>query len=203
MQSKRDFPSLTQDNIREARLFATREDMIRSLPIARSGVIAEVGVALGDFSEFLISTLEPEKFFAIDTFEMHLASSHWGVPTSRMFSGMTHQAFYEKRLNGDNVIVDPRLSYVALADQQDNSFDMIYIDAEHTMDEVARDAKIAATKCKSNGVLIFNDYIMWDHMLGAEYGIVQAVNTLVVEHGWSVIGFALQRDMFCDIAIQR
>jgi hypothetical protein len=26
---------------------------------------------------------------------------------------------------------------------------------------------------------------------------------MIVEHGWEVIGFALQREMFCDIALTR
>ncbi|MCM2511256.1 hypothetical protein ACVCIC_04940 [Burkholderia glumae] len=44
---------------------------------------------------------------------------------------------------------------------------------------------------------------MYDPFVKAEYGIVPVVNEMVVNQGWKVIGFALQKDMFCDIAIQR
>ena len=34
------------------------------------------------------------------------------------------------------------------------------------------------------------------------YGVVPAVNELVVSEGWQVVGFALQQHMFCDIALR-
>jgi len=44
---------------------------------------------------------------------------------------------------------------------------------------------------------------MYDPFINSEYGVVQAVNKIVDEGGWKVTGFALEKNMFCDIAIQR
>ncbi len=85
----------------------------------------------------------------------------------------------------------------------DEYFDMIYIDGDHTYDGVRKDVCVADKKLKPNGVLVFNDYIMLDHSNGDEYGVVQNVNELIDRHGYEVIGFALQRDTFADIAVRR
>ena len=53
------------------------------------------------------------------------------------------------------------------------------------------------------GLLVFNDYIMVDHHYGTPYGVVRAVNELVTASDWKVVGFALQQQMFCDIALCR
>jgi hypothetical protein len=39
--------------------------------------------------------------------------------------------------------------------------------------------------------------------LQEDYGIVPVVNKMVVNQGWKVLGFALQKHMFCDIALVR
>lgn len=65
------------------------------------------------------------------------------------------------------------------------------------------DAVLAAKKIKHEGVIVFNDYTMFDHISGAAYGVVPAVNELITLGGWRVVGFALQQHMFCHIAIRR
>jgi len=44
---------------------------------------------------------------------------------------------------------------------------------------------------------------MTDHILGVAYGVVPVVNKLIVDEGWRIIAFALQKGMFCDIALRR
>ena len=78
---------------------------------------------------------------------------------------------------------------------------MIYIDRSHHYKDVVRDAEAAVRKVKANGLIIFNDYILWDHVCGIYYGVMPVVNDLVANRGWKVKGLALQRNMFCDIAI--
>jgi hypothetical protein len=86
---------------------------------------------------------------------------------------------------------------------QDHSLDLIYIDAGHDIESVKRDMQEAVQKIKRDGTLIFNDYIMHDHITGSPYGVVPVVNDLVAQHGWKVVGFALQHHLFCDIALRR
>ncbi len=50
-----DFPSIQSSHLAsDARWFANRHDLLASLQFVRGGTIAEVGVALGDLSVFIL-----------------------------------------------------------------------------------------------------------------------------------------------------
>jgi len=192
------------EHLADARLYATRQDMAAAL-VQPGGVIAEVGVALGDFSEFIIEALKPKSFVAFDVFTLHDVEVLWGTPTSEIFGSGTHLEQYRDRFEkyGDLVVIEEGCSWDLLARYPDDHFDMIYIDAGHDLDSVKHDMDVAIAKVRPDGVLIFNDYTMFDHMTGSPYGIVQNVNALVTETDWRIVGLALQRGMFCDIALRR
>lgn len=194
---------LFQQHVEGALLYADRHEMVRRLNLPKGAAIAEIGVALGEFSEFLLAELQPTIFHGIDLFRMHESPVIWGKPSTELFDNMTQLDFYKRRFasEGDRVKIGVGLSYDVLETLDDASLDMIYIDAGHDYDDVKRDAEVAVRKIKPNGTLIFNDYVMNDGQ--APYGVVQAVNELVLNSDWKVIGLALQRHMFCDIALRR
>ena len=202
--SETHFPELHKEHLSDAHLFAERRDLLAAVA-PTGGVIAEVGVALGDFSTALIESCDPSLFVAIDTFELHKFSELWGRPTSEVFGDATHEELYRGRLApyGDRVKIEPGFSWEVLSRYPEEHFDLIYIDAAHDYESVKMDTNIAASRTKMGGILIFNDYIMYDHVADAPYGIEQNVNALVVESGWRVLGLALHPQMFCDIAIRR
>ena len=201
-----DYPELGPSDVENARLFAGRESLVKYLaPELRGGTIAEVGVMYGDFSDFLLRTIEPEVFVAIDRFDAHTATLIWGKPPAEKFQGMTHREFYERRFSdrGKQVRCEEGDSGECLSRHPDRTFDMIYVDAGHDYESVKRDADLSKQKIKLKGILIFNDYIKYSHYEDCYYGIIPVVNNLVVNQGFEVMGFALQGDMYCDIAIRR
>jgi hypothetical protein len=92
-------PALTSAHLADARVYATRNDMIDSLPIAEGGCIAEIGVATGDFSEILIKRFRPKQFVAFDLFTLHTLTAVWGRSTTALFNGKTHADFYRERFD--------------------------------------------------------------------------------------------------------
>lgn len=198
------YPEVRSHHVQEARLFANRKDLIKALA-PRRGVVAEVGVAIGDFSQFLITTLEPTDFHAIDSFELNLLESVWGVKTTELLHGKTHAQFYQDRFAhyGNLVRIAAGYSRQQLARYRANSFDLVYVDAGHDYDDAKGDAIEAVRTLKPGGMIVFNDYTMVDPLLDAEYGVVQAVNELLATDEWKVVGFALEKYMFCDIAVVR
>lgn len=196
-----DYPSLEAKYLDNPRIYATREDLISSMWSVKDGVIAEVGVAEGEFSEFLLNECRPRRFVAFDIFTMH-ESPRFG---RSWFDNMTQLDYYKRRFadRGAQVAIEVGMSHITLAKYPDKSFDLIYIDADHSYEAVRQDASIAKIKLADKGMLVFNDYIMFDHLGGVAYGVVQAVNEFIVREDWRVCGFSLERNMFCDIAIRR
>jgi hypothetical protein len=209
-----DYPELRPGDVENARLFANRLSMVEAFrPLLKGKRIAELGVAFGDFSEILIKTLEPKQFFAFDTFTLHHVPILWRKPSKEVFGDMTHREYYANRFSKSSapVVIEEGDGSTNLLKYPDKHFDMIYVDAAHDYRSVKRDAELGKQKLKDDGILIFNDYIMFDHFAVTDpnatesfwYGIVQVVNQHVVYDDFEVIGFAFKKDMFCDIAVRR
>jgi len=188
-----------------ARLFANRYELIKSLEQFRGGRIAELGVLSGDFSRFLIDKLKPTRFDAYDTFQCHKVPFMWHYSTSDIFKGATQREYYAKRFENEiksgQLLIFQGDSSEELSKQQNHVYDLIYVDADHRLPGVRRDAAAAVTKLKTDGLLIFNDYIMWDYIGHGPFGVVQVVNDLCVTEGWKIVHFALEPGMYCDVAI--
>jgi hypothetical protein len=199
------WPPLSREHVDGARLFADREEMVAALGVRRGGVIAEVGVGRGEFSEFLVRNLEPGEFVAFDTFTMDEFPHVWGTPTTEYLDGMSHRDCYLDRMRPfeDRLSLEVGPSRETLARQAPARFDLIYIDAQHDYESVLADASLAAAALRPDGFLVFNDYLLFDPFVGQYYGVVQVVNDMVVNQNWKVAGFALEQQMFCDIAIYR
>ena len=191
-KSATDYPALSECHVAGVRLFADRCELLRSLNLPEGAMIAEVGVSRGEFSEFLIRHFEPRKFVAFDTFMMHEWPDCWGTPTDVFLGGTTHLECFLRRMKPyiDCVSIEVGPSCIALAGQMESSFDLIYIDALHDQKSVKVDADLSARILKPRGVLVFNDYVLFDPFVGVHYGVVQTVNDMVVNQGWKVVVFA-------------
>ena len=202
------YPALTPDHVAPyARLYANRHVMLHKLAanVKPMGMVVEVGVAYGDFSEHLIRELSPSAFFAIDTFVVHELEMCMGEPVGDRFKGLTHEAYYRQRIPSAQILKGTSKQGLALL--FDETVDVMYLDAGHTYEDVREDLSWAKHSVKPGGLLICNDYTLFDIKpdltAGGPYGVVQAVNEMVAGGGWNVIGFALEKHGFHDIALQR
>ena len=202
---KDEYPTLEAKHLDNPRLFANREDLISALRSAEGGVIAEVGVAHGVFSEYLLNELRPRKFVAFDIFNMHEWDTYCNVRTNILFNNMTHLDYYRRKFadRGSQVVIEVGKSNLTLAKYPDKSFDLIYVDADHSYEGVKQDVNVAKAKLADDGVIVFNDYVGFDFLEGVRYGVIRAVNELIINDDWRVCGLSLQCAMYCDIAIHK
>ena len=174
--------SLKPEHIANARLFASRLDYMASL--AKGAVCAEVGVQRGDFSVYILDILQPRKLHLIDRdlTRLDVRGRFAGVPNVELHEGLSDRV---------------------LCAFPDHYFDWVYIDAGHHYEAVRSDATNAAHKVKPDGLLIFNDYIIWSHLEGCAYGVVTVVNEMCRNEGWEIVAFCLNPEMYCDVALKR
>ena len=169
--------------------------------------MAEIGVAFGDYSDQLLRVLSPLRFDAYDVFRLHEFKTIWGRKSQEAFHGLSHREFYDRRFADEiaagQVEIFEGDSSTLLANQLDGWYNVIYIDGDHQYEGVLRDAEVAVRKLAPSGHLIFNDYIMTDHITSTAYGVVHVVNDLCVNQGWRVHYLALDRELFCDVCLVR
>jgi hypothetical protein len=197
---------LPEHLLANTRLLPNREAILPLLP--KHKVVAEVGVALGDYSDLLIRVCEPERFIAIDLFTLHQLPELWGRPTRELFSGDTHGSYYRKRFKshieqGKMTILEGD-SVAALTTLDDESIDIVYVDAEHSYDAVKSELAVVKRKVKYDGSIILNDYIMNDvGFSDAPYGVIHAVNEFMIAENWEMTYLAFHSHMYCDVVLRK
>jgi SAM-dependent methyltransferase len=197
---------LPEHLLANAQLLPDREAILPLLP--KHKVIAEIGVALGDFSARIIRDCAPEHFIAIDMFDLHTIPELWGRTTQELFGGDTHAAFYRKRFA--DLIAQGKVSVLegdsaaTLATLDDASLDIVYVDADHSYEPVKRELATIVRKVRDDGFIIMNDYIMTDCALSDNaYGVIQATNEFMIAENWEMIYLAFQSHMYCDVVLRK
>lgn len=200
---------LLPHHVENAKLYATRFVMLEEILHAMDRPsICEVGVAFGAFSEHMMKHGRPKTFTAIDEFGIHKLPMFWGKPTSEWLGNLTHADFYREKMAPIAAEYDCRLSMMegqswdCLSLCRNKSFDLIYLDAGHDEQSVRNDAVAAKDKVRPGGVVVFNDYTIYDTTSGMPYGVVEVANEFVRRNDCKVIGLALQPNMFCDLAVR-
>lgn len=195
---------ISQDLLSDARVLANRNEAIKKLP--KGGIIAEIGVAYGDFSEYLLKELVPEHFYAIDYFNKDNPYIQMWGRQELVKSGMTHEEYYKNKfhsqIEANKMTVCSGLSWDCLAEFDNDFFDFIYVDACHDYKSILKDTEIAIKKLKHEGIIQFNDYVIWD-VLGKEYyGVVPVVNKMINETHSKVLYYCLSSLGYSDVVVQ-
>lgn len=163
----------------ECRVCASRNELVKNLP--KQARVAEVGTYRGAFARHILDACDPAELHLID---IDVSPLDPAVAADR------------------RVTIHQGLSDETLARFPENHFDWIYIDGDHSHDGASRDARMAATKVKPGGYLVFNDFAHADPYLGA-YGVHRAVTEFAVTRGWRFVWFAYEPNALYDVAMQR
>ena len=169
----------------KAREYDTRIDMIRSL-VPNDAKICELGVFKGDMSKSVKLVLNPSMYVLIDFFQGNMGSADQdgnGFEYVELDNCYKHLLDYFKEdetvhiLKGDGI--------ASLNTYPDATFDMIYIDADHSYEGCKRDLETSYRKLKEGGYLMGHDYEM--NMKKAtrvwECGVKQAVDEFCKNNG--------------------
>jgi predicted O-methyltransferase YrrM len=175
-QGSRELPA---ELVTGCRMCANRYDLVAALP--RHGRVLEVGTLYGDFARHILEACEPAELHLVDLDFTQVRRDVLDDPRV-----VTHRGF----------------SHEVVASLPDETFDWIYIDADHAYESVKRDAETAAPKVRPGGFLVFNDFAHMDPWLGA-YGVHRAVVEFATERRWPFVWWAYQPSALYDVALQR
>ena len=117
----------------------------------------QIGVFTGDASIWLcenILTDESSYLYDVDTWAGSNETAHDAMDFEKVLE------FYDNRIGSLKSAVRLRMTSDEYFKQNKSiDFDFIYIDGDHTADQVSKDAKNAWLLLKHNGIMAFDDYL--------------------------------------------
>ena len=137
-----------------ARLYTERRSALQA-EVKENGTLAEVGILTGSFTRWMISVLRPKNIYGLDLQHSIAMRECFGRTSARAVSPGPWAGHSKVHCMGGD-------SSTNLRSLPDDTFDMIYIDADHEYKGVCRDLEAARRKVKVGGLLVFNDYIKFE-----------------------------------------
>jgi hypothetical protein len=180
-----------QEHLAHCVSLTDREALLRVLP--SHGVVAEIGVNEGDFSEKILSLCQPEKLVLIDVWASK--RYHGGL-----FDKVKNR--FASQIAGGQIEIMRDLSFGAIAACKDRSFDWVYLDTDHTYDTTRRELELLRPKMKKGGIIAGHDYIVGNWNAGHRYGVVEAVREFCLKYNWEMIYITHELDDHPSFAIR-
>lgn len=174
-------------------LLNNRTNLLARLP--KNAVVAEVGVAQGNFSRQILDITRPRTLHLIDTWAA--SRPGYGIDEYERIRATLGSGEHAER-----VVLHRTMSWEGIAELASGSIDWMYIDADHSYDAVKNDLAAAVRAIKPDGIIAGHDYVCWSSQNG-RFGVVEAVNEFCHEHDFVFRFLTLEPDMHLSYAIQR
>jgi hypothetical protein len=142
------------------------------------GIVAEVGVDEGNFSEQILSITKPKILYLIDA---------WGSKRFGDDKFNRVQDRFASEVDRGQVVIQRGISWEELQKLPDSYFDWIYLDTSHTYEDTAKELEVSRIKVKPDGVISGHDYTIGNIEQAVRYGVIQAVNEFCISHDWEMI----------------
>ena len=167
---------LQQQHIAGATLLTDRRSLLALLP--RHGVVAELGVAAGDFSRQIMELCAPAQLHLVDVWD----SERYG---ETLYQGVSQH--FQQQLQRGEAVIHRQPSLAALASFPDQCFDWVYIDTTHSYELTREELRACAKKVKSSGIIAGHDYVQGNWRSQYRYGVIEAVHEFCVEYNYRIL----------------
>lgn len=160
--------------------FKTRNDLLDILP--KNIIVAEIGVFKGDFSKIILEKINPTELHLIDIFDGRMCSGDKdGNDIVWTELSEDYETLKKEYLHNENVHIHKGYSFDILNTFDDNYFDLVYIDGDHSYEGVKKDLELSFFKVKRGGCICGHDYT--NNMFPP---VVQAVNEFCEKNNLSI-----------------
>lgn len=184
---------LSTRHIENGRLILNRTEMLKRLQ--KNQICAEIGVDKGEFTSKIIRYTTPKKLHLIDS---------WNDPP-RYHQGLAElvKGKYATQIKKRLVEVNIGDSVEVLKEFEDEYFNWVYLDTDHSYTRTASELMILNLKVKRDGFILGHDYTLgnWDNNF--MYGVIEAVNEFCIKYNWEFIYFTMEPNRFNSFCIRR
>jgi hypothetical protein len=184
------FP-LRAEHVRRCAVLPDREAILDALP--KGLVVAEVGVAYGDFTKQILKRCRPSVLYLVDS---------WA--TERYEEGLEAiRSEFEDAIVRGEIIVRSGLSTAVLPTLPDDTLDFVYIDTDHSYETTAAELRQSAAKMRKGGRIAGHDYCVGNIAKPWAYGVIEAVGEFCNKYDWGFEYISLDFDGHSTFSLRR
>lgn len=167
---------LQPEHVENCELLLNRQQLLDKMK--KNSVVAEIGVDEGKFSQLIHKKVKPRKFHLIDM---------WG--SDRFHDGKFEAVkdYFAEEIVEDTVQIHKKMSTKAAHDFENEYFDWIYIDTDHSYETTRDELQLYAPKMKPGGIMAGHDYRMGNWVSMYRYGVIEAVHEFCVKQNWEIL----------------
>ncbi len=187
--------------------FDTRNDMIvHYAGLINEPKILEIGIFKGDFFDFIINNCKPAQIDGVDLFEGVTYSGNADGNNLEYYDiGKAFIELSNKYSDKPSIKLHKSDSNAFFKNVENNYYDIVYIDGDHSYEGVKRDLENAFTKVKNGGYIMGHDYEM--NMAKAHniynFGVKRAVDEFCKTHRQHLIAKAMDGCVGFCLQVQR
>ena len=165
----------------------SRDFLLQTFPKFSTG--AEIGVNKGHFSERILEIVKPKKLHLIDPWKFEDGEFYEAgekIQDQKTLDIRFHnvQKKFANEIKKSQVVINRSSSNEILPKFDDNYFDWIYIDGNHSYEFVKKDLELSYMKIKNGGLITGDDYYDGEVCKG---GVKKAVCEFITNEQCKVI----------------
>ena len=164
---------LAPKHVENCELVADRTELLKRLP--KNGVVAELGVDQGEFSARILEYCAPEKVTLVDL---------WGTRRYGEKKALGVQEKFKTEISSGKMEIVRSTSIAAAAQFENEMFDWVYIDTDHSYKTTKEELSCWAPKVKKTGFLAGHDHVMGNWKKRYKYGVIEAVQEFCISDNW-------------------
>lgn len=179
-------------HIKKTKLVKDRNNLLDILP--KQGIIAELGVDIGEFSNRILEISKPKKLHLIDFWGTKRYNNIKKRYVENRFKNEIHNGIIEINIGNSTEIFDIF---------PDNYFDWIYIDTDHSYKTTITELELYKNKMKNTGIICGHDYIIGNWKSYIKYGVIEAVTEFCVKNKWEILYLTTDFNEYPSFAIRK
>lgn len=163
---------LEEKHLAGATILPDRQDLLNRM--RKNSVVAEIGVAYGDFTTDILTRTQPEKLHLIDMWE----GERYGP------GGKDVADKFGAEIEAGTIVISQGRSVDVLQTMPDSYFDWVYIDTDHSYHLTYRELRYCSNKVKPDGRILGHDFTTGNVITPVPYGVIEACHEFCKNYGW-------------------